>query len=143
MKHLQSYPGLDGDLGQDPIAQALYDRLAIVGSLTQQIAESDCKKNKVVVPKAVKLLNKGKDEIILTQAQEVAKKEEVKPKPSKPPTAAVNNRVSKALDKSVVADELDTSTTTVDSGKSKSDKPTKSIQPTPAKVTPKPTDNKV
>lgn len=103
----------------------------MVGSLTQNIPESDCKKNKIAVPKSIKLLNKGKEEVVLA-SNEDSKKDQAKP--SKP--APANNRISKAIDKSATGEELDTSSATANSTEEK--KAGKSEKPKAGKLAEKP-----
>lgn len=62
------YPGLVGDLSQDPIGESLRDRLNFGGFATT-VDEVTVKKNGCKLPKQIKLLVKGKDNIELIADQ--------------------------------------------------------------------------
>jgi hypothetical protein len=69
-----------GDLSEDQVAQSLADRLAC-GGLSSSVTEAEAKKRGFQVAKSVKLINKGKDEIVLVGPAEVAKEPAIKNTP--------------------------------------------------------------
>ena len=85
------YPGLAGDLSQDPIGESLRDRLNF-GGLGINVDEVTIKKHGCKVPKQIKLLVKGKDhvELIAEQPKEANKDAKVNSKAPgiKPPAVA-------------------------------------------------------
>lgn len=62
-----SYPGLKGDLEDDPIGLAMKDRLEMSGCFTTPINEVEAKKKGAKIPKSIKLLPKGKEEVKLIE----------------------------------------------------------------------------
>lgn len=69
-----------GDLSQDPIAQGLADRQS-VGGLSSSVTEAEAKKKGFSVPKPIKLINKGKEEIVFVGNLEVVKETPIKATP--------------------------------------------------------------
>lgn len=88
-KSLKDFPGLDGDLTNDPISEALRDRVLTAGAISEQVKEADVKKNKIQIPKLFKLpLKPGKDLVEMVSASGPSTKEESKVAPAKPVAGA-------------------------------------------------------
>lgn len=101
------YPGLIGDLTQDPIGESLRDRLNF-GGLGTSVDEVTIKKHGCKVPKQIKLLVKGKDHVELISEQSKDSTKDAKPsqKPSgvKPPTS-VKSKVNETANEKAVKPE--------------------------------------